>query len=141
MQFCRDGKKTVCVHIQYIHMYVKPPLKGTSQMQPPPLTGHHCSALFDTPHIDMCIQMQHFLQQSLNTGHPKGLYIVGLFDFQCSLLPYSKPKLGHPSFYRISSVTMQVYANQNKNCNLRPSLKLVLRETLVCVYPLYVQYA
>ena len=29
-------------------------LKDTSEIQPPPLTGHHCSAPFDVPCIDMC---------------------------------------------------------------------------------------
>ena len=29
-------------------------LKHTSEMQPPPLTGHHGSAPFDIPPIDMC---------------------------------------------------------------------------------------
>ena len=33
---------------------VKPLLKDTSEMQPPPLTRHHSSAPFDIPHIDMC---------------------------------------------------------------------------------------
>lgn len=26
----------------------------TSEMQPPPLTGHHFSVPLDIPHIDMC---------------------------------------------------------------------------------------
>ena len=32
---------------------VKPLLKDTSEMQPPPLVGHHCCSPFEIPHIDM----------------------------------------------------------------------------------------
>ena len=33
---------------------VKPLFKETSEMQPLLLTGHHCSAPFNIPYIDMC---------------------------------------------------------------------------------------
>ena len=32
----------------------EPLLKDTSEVQPPPVTGHHGSAPFDIPFIDMC---------------------------------------------------------------------------------------
>ena len=37
-----------------IEPIVKLPLKDTSEMQLPPLTGQHCSDPFDIPRIDMC---------------------------------------------------------------------------------------
>ena len=39
------------VHFLYV---VKPLLKDTSEMPPPPLTEHHCSVPFDIPYTDMC---------------------------------------------------------------------------------------
>ena len=44
-----------CTHV---HDMQKNLLKDTSKLQPPPLTGHHCSAPFDIPHIDMCAEVR-----------------------------------------------------------------------------------
>ena len=47
---CRLHRIYQCDSVQT----VKPLLKDISQMQPPPLSGHHCSVPFGISDIDMC---------------------------------------------------------------------------------------
>ena len=49
---CATHHHCICTKLQRTIGY-KPLLKDTSEMQPPPLTGHNYSAPFDIPCIDM----------------------------------------------------------------------------------------
>ena len=64
MYICTYTVRMYCTYIRtyvlYIHTYIrtyvrtmKPLFVDTPKMQPPLLTGHHCSVPFEEPHIDM----------------------------------------------------------------------------------------
>ena len=69
----------------YLSITVKPLLKGTSEMQPPPSTGHPCSAPFDIPHIDMYTVESSVIRTPPYAGQLTGVPKVPLLQrFYCT---------------------------------------------------------
>ena len=78
--FCHSHESTLSnVSSQSTLAHTIKILKDTSEIQPPPLTGHHCSAPFYIPHIDMCTFKPSEIDTSINrTAYcgPSGVLII-----------------------------------------------------------------
>ena len=71
--------------VELVQYTVKPLLKDTCKMQPPPLTGHHCSAPFEIPFIGMCRFESSEISTPPYTGQLTEVPMVSLLQrFHCT---------------------------------------------------------